>query len=187
MFTGSNYLTHDNFTTFFAVSPPRPSARVVLMALQNVADASSFRTSEFDTHDLCSGGDNARLSSLPRHAGAIAALPRLRCRSARFAVTPCRTPRTDASPVAANGCCNQVAATPGSIGRILGKSLHPLRLYLSAAVRCARPRAFGDSAFGRGRSRRRNHECAPHAASAGDAVRQRSCRIAAHLRARCAE
>ena len=29
MFTGSNDLTHDNFTTFFAVSPPRPSARVV--------------------------------------------------------------------------------------------------------------------------------------------------------------
>ena len=28
MFTGSNDLTHDNFTTFFAVSPPRPSARV---------------------------------------------------------------------------------------------------------------------------------------------------------------
>src|SRR6476469_491666 len=50
MFTGSNDLTHDNFTTFFAVSPPRPSAKVVLMALQNVADASSFRTSEFDTH-----------------------------------------------------------------------------------------------------------------------------------------
>lgn len=30
MFTGSNDLTHDNFTTFFAVSPPRPSARVFL-------------------------------------------------------------------------------------------------------------------------------------------------------------
>ena len=27
---GSNDLTHDNFTTFFAVSPPRPSARVFL-------------------------------------------------------------------------------------------------------------------------------------------------------------
>src|SRR5947208_4455668 len=51
MFTGSNDLTHDNFTTFCAVSPPRPSARVFFMALQTVADASSFRTSEFNTRD----------------------------------------------------------------------------------------------------------------------------------------
>jgi len=49
MFTGSNDLTHDNFTPCSAVSPPRPSARVALMTLQNVADVSSFRTSGFGT------------------------------------------------------------------------------------------------------------------------------------------
>src|SRR6185436_1092245 len=51
MFTGSNDLTHDYFTTSFPISPHWPSARVVLMALQKVADASSFRASEFDTRD----------------------------------------------------------------------------------------------------------------------------------------
>ena len=120
---------------------------------------SSIRTT------LLIGGDNARLSSLPRHAGSIAALPRLRCRSAHFAVTPCRTPRglmhrlsrrMDAAAI--KWPQHQVQSAEYWENPFIPSGY----TYLLQFVR-ARPRAFGHSALGRGRSRRRNHECAPRA------------------------
>ena len=138
MFTGSNDLTHDNFTTFFALSPPRPSARVVLMALQNVADASSFRTSEFDTRD------SARSPTAPgfRHfLGTPAASQRFRA----FGVDPLSSPaimpelrrlmhrlsrRMDAA-------IHWPSHGQDRIGGALGKPSNTFRLHLSAAVRGA--------------------------------------------------
>ena len=52
MSTASNELTHDNFTTFFALSPPELMGGMVSMALQNVAEAATLRTSESRTHDF---------------------------------------------------------------------------------------------------------------------------------------
>ncbi len=62
-----------------------------------------------------------------------------------------------------------------------------LGLHLSAAICRPRSRSDGDAAFGHRQAWRRDRECAPHPAQAGNPVRKRSGRLSFYLRAGYAE
>ncbi len=127
------------------------------------------------------GRFGSRLPSLPRHAARIAALSRVRRRSAANACPSAAYPRTDAPTVAADGCGNRLARAWRYVAASLGESGDPLGLHLSAAVHRARPRAVSRSAVGGGKAWRRHQQCAPRTAPAGNPLRQRTGRLAASL------
>ncbi len=160
MFTSSNDLTHDNFTTFFMISsPPATGAKWLKSSSAERRRRVFFPNFRVRCAQPCRGGDDARLSS-PSSAR------RLR-RNATAPSASIRSPRRRhaelrelVSPVAANECCNQVlAAASGSIDRSWKSSVLPA----APPSPCSSWRTTScirRFALGRGRPRRWNHECA---------------------------
>ena len=156
------------------------------MAMQKIADASSLRTSRAQSRD------SARATAAPgfRH---FLGTPNPSQRFRAFGIDPlnrpniCRTPRTDAPPVAANGCRNTLAAASQMDRRSTGKTPRSLRV---TPICCNLSRMIWFIRRSRFRLReawRRHSQCAPRAAPARNPVRQRSGRLAASLCAGCAE
>src|SRR5262245_11266601 len=127
---------HDNFTADLAGSlsnGERESCDGDTWCRCNLSDGSRDRAAL----QPCPGRCGARFSPLPRHARRLSALPRIWHRPAAIAGTCAEYPRTDAPPVAADGCGDCVARACRSVAAPLGKPGHSLGLHLSAAIRRA--------------------------------------------------